>query len=98
VRSLKQPVPGKGGQTVSHLWKKTVLTLIGLFVFSFLFERLGFLISSFLFMVFLLKLVGGQRWVYTVGIAVLTSAACYLLFGRLSDTALPSGILGMVLW
>src|SRR5882724_814875 len=40
-------------------WKKIVLTLGSLLVFGFFFERLGYLLATFLFIIFLLR--AGER-------------------------------------
>jgi putative tricarboxylic transport membrane protein len=64
-------------------------------VFGLLFESLGYVISTFLFIAFLLRVVERQRWSLVVVIAFFTSLATYLVFGLLLNTPLPAGILGL---
>jgi putative tricarboxylic transport membrane protein len=75
-------------------WKKIVLALAPLVVFGVLFESLGYVISTFLFIAFLLRAVERQKWSLVVVVAFLTSLTTYLVFGLLLNTPLPGGILG----
>lgn len=58
-----------------------------------LFERAGFLLTTTLFLLVMLKTLGKLGWPATVGVAVLTSLGSYLLFERVLMIALPTGIL-----
>ena len=78
-------------------WKKVSLTVAGLLAFVFFFESLGFLISSFLLMAFLLRSVGGRKWRVVTGTAILSALVCYLLFNTLLKASLPGGILKRIL-
>jgi hypothetical protein len=69
-------------------------TLAGLFAFYAFMEPLGFLISSFLVLVFLLRAIAMQRWRLTVGISAGTALASYLVFDRLLKLPLPRGMAG----
>jgi putative tricarboxylic transport membrane protein len=76
------------------IWKKIVLSLAALVVFGVLFESLGYIISTFLFIAFLLRAVERQKWSLVVVVAFLTSLTTYLVFGLFLNTPLPGGILG----
>ncbi len=78
-------------------WKKVSLTVAALLGFIFLFEYLGFLISIFFLMVFLLLAVGGQKWRGVIGTAVLSALVSYLLFDTLLKASLPAGLLKGIL-
>jgi putative tricarboxylic transport membrane protein len=82
----------RGGSTA---WNKIVLAIGALAGFGLLFESLGYVISTFLFIAFLLRVVERQRWSLVVAIAFFTSLATYLVFGLLLNTPLPAGILGL---
>jgi len=75
-------------------WKTIFLVVVSLVVFGFCFERLGFLISFFLLMGFLLRVVEPLKWRWVFVIALLSSVLSYLIFGTLLGTPLPAGIFG----
>lgn len=74
-------------------WKKIGLALGGLFSFALFFEILGYLVTTFLFITFLLRAVDQQRWRLAFTVAFWASLLSYLLFGLLLQSPLPSGIL-----
>ncbi len=69
-------------------------TLVSLLAFYALLERLGFLITSFLLLFFLLRAIAGQRWRVTLAISVGASLSSYLVFDRLLKLPLPRGPIG----
>jgi hypothetical protein len=71
------------------------LALAALLAFALLFERLGYMVSSFLFIAFLLRAVERQKWWLVVAVAFSTSLVSYLIFGWLLGMSLPAGILGI---
>jgi len=75
-------------------WKKIGLVVVSLVGFAFLFELLGYLISVFLLMGFLLRIVKPLKWWLVFVVASLSSVLSYLIFGSLLSTPLPSGIFG----
>jgi putative tricarboxylic transport membrane protein len=76
-------------------WKKIGLVVVSLFGFGFLFEPLGYLISVFLLICFLLRIVKPLKWWQVFVVALLSSVLSYLIFGSLLNTPLPSGIFGL---
>jgi putative tricarboxylic transport membrane protein len=78
----------------SAIWKRIVLAVGALIVFGVLFERLGYVISTFLLIAFLLRVVEQQNWSLALVVAFFTSLATYLVFGLLLNTPLPGGLLG----
>src|SRR5262245_34883622 len=74
-------------------WKKILLTLGSLLVFGFVFERLGYLLATFLFILFLLRAVERQSWRLTLSVAFSASLVSYIVFGLLLGTPLPAGLL-----
>jgi putative tricarboxylic transport membrane protein len=87
-----EPGDSRGRSTT---WTKIVLAVGALIVFGLLFESLGYIISTFLFIAFLLRVVERQRWSSVVVIALFTSLGTYLVFGLLLNTPLPGGMLGL---
>jgi putative tricarboxylic transport membrane protein len=78
-----------------EIWKRIVLAVGALVLFGLLFEYLGYVVSTFLFIAFLLRAVEQQNWSLVVVVAFFTSLASYLVFGLLLNTPLPGGILGL---
>jgi putative tricarboxylic transport membrane protein len=76
-------------------WKKIVLTLGSLLVFGFVFERLGYLLATFFFVIFLLRAVERRSWGLAVAVAFSASSISYLVFGWMLGTPLPAGFLQM---
>jgi putative tricarboxylic transport membrane protein len=74
-------------------WKKILLTLGLLLVFGLVFERLGYLLSTFLFIIFLLRAVERQSWRLALSVALSASVVSYIIFGLLLGTPLPAGFL-----
>jgi putative tricarboxylic transport membrane protein len=95
AQSIGGPKEKSAASQGAAIWKKIVLALAALAVFGVLFESLGYIISTFLFIAFLLRAVERQKWSLVVVVAFLTSLTTYLVFGLLLNTPLPGGILGL---
>jgi putative tricarboxylic transport membrane protein len=80
------PKPAWGGRPL-------FLTIGALFSFILFFEYLGYLISTFLFMTLLLRVIGSVRWWRVLVIAFCTTTICYLLLEILLKIQLPIGFL-----
>lgn len=76
------------------LWKKVLACLATLFAFGFIFEWLGYIISTILFLVLLMRAVEPVRWRLVLCVAVSSSLATYIIFSLLG-TPLPKGFLGI---
>jgi hypothetical protein len=75
--------------------KKLGLVLAGLFLYAFLFSFLGFVISTFLLLLFLLKGVEPQRWVTALIWSGGITFFAYLLFVVILRSELPTGFFGI---
>jgi hypothetical protein len=60
-------------------------------LYAWLFERLGYPLSTVLFMVCWQKIVEREGWLKTAAIALLSAAAMYILFVYLLRVYLPTG-------
>jgi putative tricarboxylic transport membrane protein len=84
-------------ETRQPLWtnpggvKKVVLTTIALLVYAVGMDYLGFLISTFLFLVFLLRTIEPQRWVLVILESLLASGVSYFIFDIWLKAQLPRG-------
>ncbi len=70
--------------------------LFGTIVLSFLYvgvlSILGFLVSTPLFLIILIRVLGYEKWVNNLAASVGLTAALYLLFATALGVALPAGI------
>jgi putative tricarboxylic transport membrane protein len=81
--------PGK-----QALWVIT-LVMVGLAGYIFLIEVLGYLLDTFLFIVFLMKVVQREKWPLTLMVAIGTTAVLFLTFQILLQITLPSNMFGL---
>lgn len=91
---------GRGGEGAARkpflvnrkkAWKATV-TLISLLVYAVVMNYLGFLVSTTLFLAFLLWTVEPQRWYVVIFGSLLASVASFTIFEILLKSPLPRGI------
>ncbi|MFC3040754.1 tripartite tricarboxylate transporter TctB family protein [Virgibacillus xinjiangensis] len=67
-----------------------ITTLIMIFIYTFLFERIGFLFSTVIFLGGLLFIVNGTKpWLKNIIIAVLFSVISWYSFSELLNVSLP---------
>lgn len=76
-------------------WKKLIWVLVSLFAYALCLEFLGFLITTFLLLVFLFRAgIETQKWVWAIGGSAAASLSSYAVFELWLRTQLPKGILG----
>jgi putative tricarboxylic transport membrane protein len=87
-KNNKSIFPGKQAlQTVT-------LVMGGLTGYILLIEVLGYLLNTFLFVSFLMKVVQREKWPLTLGVSVGTTAGLFLIFQVLLRITLPSNMFG----
>jgi len=70
------------------------LVLVGLAVYIELIEVLGYIADTFLFVVYLVKIVEREKWPLSLILAVCTSAGLFIVFQVLLKITLPSNMFG----
>lgn len=76
-------------------WKRLIWVLVALFAYAICLETLGFLISTFLLLVFLFRYgMERKRWVVAIGASAMASFSSYAVFELWLRTQLPRGIFG----
>jgi putative tricarboxylic transport membrane protein len=78
----------------SDSWKRVAATFAALIAYNFLLAPLGFTITTFFFVGFLVRFIFPQPWTRTLIVAVLSAVAARLLFINFLETQLPKGFLG----
>ncbi len=71
-----------------------VIILTSLGVYAFLMESLGYVLDTLLLVCLLLGLVEREKWQSTLLVAIVSTAALYILFEILLGVSLPKGPLG----
>lgn len=66
----------------------------GLAVFALLMETIGFIVNTFLFVLYLMRTTQRERWPMAALIALLTTAGLYMVFRVLLKISLPTNIYG----
>ena len=91
-------VPGEKPKEPIWNWdalKSNLLILAGLVIYMFLFKPLGFYLTTFLLLVYLMKLSGEKGLKRSVAISFITVFLIYIVFYRLLVIPFPQGILGI---
>ncbi len=79
---------------VADAWKRVLAAFLSLAVYNLLLNPLGFTLTTFLFLGYLVKCIFPQGWRRTLLVAFIGSAIARLLFINFLETQLPTGILG----
>ena len=66
----------------------------GLILFTLLMETMGFILNTFIFVTYLMKVVQRERWWVTLLIAAATTACLYIVFQVLLGISLPRNMFG----
>lgn len=98
VSFIGKPEKG-GGKTGKPIWSgvrwpKVFLVLSGLSLYTYLFNVLGFLTSTFLLMVFLFKAVEPTKWWVSIVGSLITILFSYGIFQAWLKVPFPQGFLG----
>jgi len=75
-------------------FRKVAIALAALFGFGIAMEYLGYLITTFLFMLVLGQIIERRGWGGVLALASGTAVISYLLFVVLLEVQLPKGVLG----
>ncbi|HYE94331.1 MAG TPA: tripartite tricarboxylate transporter TctB family protein [Terriglobales bacterium] len=79
-----------GGRALARL----VVVIAATAVFIWVLPVLGMTVTTAIFLVGLLRFLEGHTWVTTLGVAVATAAANWLVFIRWLNVPFPPGVLG----
>ena len=75
-------------------WRKIIITLAVLFIYTALFSVLGFIIGTILLLLFLFRLMEPKPWWIVFAAAVAATGLSYVGFKIGLDSQLPRGLLG----
>jgi putative tricarboxylic transport membrane protein len=86
-----------GRTTEREAWHnrgQIAMVFLAILGFTLLLERLGFILTAFLLVWFLLKVVERRGWGFSVGVALVVAGASYVVFDLWLSAQLPAGLLG----
>jgi putative tricarboxylic transport membrane protein len=75
-------------------WPKITLVLFSLLLYAFFLEILGFVLTTFVLMSFLLGCIEGTGWFRSLGVASAAALTSYAMFELWLKIRLPKGIFG----
>ncbi len=73
-------------------WKNLLLTLAALLVYALILEKAGYVLTTFLFILFLSRAIEPQKWTVAFAGALATAGLSYLIFEVWLQTQLPDGV------
>ena len=74
-------------------WPKGIMVMLALFLYAAVFHWLGFILSTFLLLLFLFKGLEPQRWGIALLLSAVTITICYLVFSVFLELQFPPGLL-----
>jgi putative tricarboxylic transport membrane protein len=82
--------PSTNQQAPGRIAKVTALLLV-LSAYTFLLDFLGYLLCTFLLVLFMLRVTDAQRWPVALSMALLTAVGSYVVFAIWLSVPLPRG-------
>jgi putative tricarboxylic transport membrane protein len=73
-------------------WVKIALVLLSLLLYAFFLERLGFVLTTFLLLSFMLGWIEQANWTRSLGIAAVAALGSFAVFELWLKIRLPKGI------
>lgn len=73
---------------------RVILSLVAMFAYPFILEPLGYLFTTFLFMIVLLRIMIKKAWWFILVVASVVSPISYIVFKVFLKVALPGGLMG----
>ncbi len=75
-----------------------VLFALAVVAFMLLLNKLGFVVSAYLFMVVSMRLLGSVRWLFNLMLSALSLGVVYLIFQTIFSVILPKGTWWVGVW
>lgn len=95
IKTFRSPGAGSISPWKGLQWQKGLKIVIYLIVYVAVFKWLGFLISTFLLLLFLFKSLESQRWGTALLLSAVTTILCFFIFGYFLELRFPLGVLKM---
>ncbi len=76
-------------------WRKVSFVLLSLIFFLVFLNYLGYIITTSLFLIYLLKFIGKRGWSSSILVGIVASVASYFVFKAGLEVRLPVGIINI---
>ena len=77
-------------------WPKGAKIVVSLLFYAFVLKSLGFLLSTFFLLLFLLKGLEPQKWRVALALSIVVTVFCQIIFGMIFELRLPGGVFGRI--
>lgn len=77
------------------LWWRVLLSGFAILAFALVMPTLGYLITTFVLMLFLYFMIHEQKWYWVIISSLLSSLGSYYLFSKLLNCQFPDGLFGL---
>jgi putative tricarboxylic transport membrane protein len=74
-------------------WKNLILAFLALVAYALLVDPLGYVLTTFLFVLLLFRLIEPQSWAVSVLAALATALVTFVVFNLWLNTQLPEGMI-----
>ena len=91
---IRQEAVSEAFFPVHDSWKRVSMVVASLIGYNILLTKGGFILTTFLFIAFLVKCIFPQGWIRSLVTATLSTAAVWVVFIQLLQITFPRGILG----
>jgi putative tricarboxylic transport membrane protein len=93
LKSLKESTEsmagfGSGGK---RHWQNVIMVLIAMVLYTILLNTIGFVLCTFLIVIFFIRVVALQRWTKSIMMALYIAIGSFLLFSFFLKAPLPKG-------
>jgi hypothetical protein len=93
-KTKPEPAPEKPRPDEPFRWWNLAIIIAALTAYALTLSTVGFLLSTFWFMLLLVKVVEPQTWTRSLTAALITAVASELFFNVLLNAQIPRGVLG----
>ena len=91
VRSLSIGPVSRTDAGQRYRWQNVIMVLIAMVLYTLFLNSIGFVLCTFLIVIFFVKVVALRRWTSSIMMAVCMSMGSYLLFSFFLKAPLPKG-------
>ncbi len=90
--ALRKEEPAKAWAKETK-WKNLILAFLALVAYALLVDPLGYVLTTFLFVLLLFRMIEPQSWAVSVLAALATALVTFVVFNLWLNTQLPEGII-----
>ena len=91
---FKKEEPKTEAPPTGRLWTRVLIIAIALLIYSSLMSVLGYLINTFLLMIFLFGIIRRMKWGWVFVSSFVTTVTTYYIFSKWLNCQFPYGLFG----